>query len=151
MISRLAYALDVLRVVWTMMSSHVETPDARVAWATSLALADTLEQVAPDLVVAVEWHESRFDPDAESLTDDHGLMQLHGRHDLCGIARAYDNVSRGIEMLAESARYCHRYPLAVYAVGPGGCTSELGVRLSLEITTIADRHMGVTPPLVALE
>lgn len=48
------------------------------------------------LIVAVMWHESRFNPSAVSRTNDHGLMQLHGRP-IHGIA---ENIRQGAAHLA---------------------------------------------------
>lgn len=132
-------ALDAFALVWVMMASRVETPSARVAWPTALAVLDAGGEVAPlaSLVVAVEWHESMFDPSAESATNDHGVMQLNGRHDLCGPAHVYGNVTEGIRMLKASIATCPAHPIAAYAVGPLAGKSERGRRLSREMVTLA--------------
>ena len=48
-------------------------------------------------------------------------------------------VTVAMRMLRESAKACPAHPLAFYAEGPAGCTSERAQRISLDRMAIAER------------
>lgn len=98
---------------------------------TIVAQAATEHGIDPDLINAVIWVESRFDPEAKSPAGARGLMQLMpataaylakqmGEHN----PRAYDpafNVRAGSLYLAEMIEKFgdERYAVAAYHAGPG--------------------------------
>jgi len=70
------------------------------------------------VVVALIYHESGFNPLARSATNDHGLCQLHGRP----IYDIGENVRAGCAHLAGcvAGSGSMRSALATYNGGPGG-------------------------------
>lgn len=48
-------------------------------------------------------------------------------------------VAVAIRILRDSMRWCPAHPLAIYAAGPGGCTSEKAQRISRDRMSIAQR------------
>ena len=71
------------------------------------------------LLVAIMWHESRFDPNAVSRTNDHGLFQLHARP-IYGIGENIRQGSAHIAGCLAAANGNERMALAAYNGGPGG-------------------------------
>lgn len=89
---------------------------------------DTSKLRTAALVLAISFRESSFKNDARSKTNDHCLMQIHGRPDLAADVRACVRV--GLAMLRESMRMCPSHPVAFYASGPGACSNERAKRIS---------------------
>lgn len=89
------------------------------------------------LVVAIAFRESSLRANARSAQGDYCLMQVHGRPDLEGDARACVRVA--MTMLRDSMRACPAHPLAVYAEGPRGCDSARAQRISRDRMALAHR------------
>jgi hypothetical protein len=87
------------------------------------------------LVVAVEFRESGFRKHAISNTNDHCQMQINARPDLGD--DSLECVRVGIKMLRESMRIHPEDPIAFYAEGPHGITSERAARISRDRMSIA--------------
>lgn len=72
------------------------------------------EGVPPSLIIAMIDHESRFDPEAVSTTDDYGLMQINGinhewleeQYRAADMLDPYQNVFCGIKLIG---RYIVKY------------------------------------------
>ena len=94
------------------------------------------------LVVAIAFRESSFRNDVTSKTHDSCMMQINRRPDLAEDPAACVRVA--MTMLRESMRMC-REPLAFYAEGPRGCTSERAARISRDRMAIAKRLAKVQP------
>lgn len=96
--------------------------------ADPLFVDDADKRKTASLVTAVAFRESSFRNDVVSKTGDHCALQVHGRPELGKDAAACVRV--GLAMLRESMRVCPAHPLAFYAEGPRGCTSERAQRIS---------------------
>lgn len=89
------------------------------------------------LWVAIGFRESSLRNGVASHTDDHCMMQVHGRSDLALDPELCVRVASAL--LRESMRACPEHPLAVYAEGPRGCTSARAQRISRDRMAIAAR------------
>lgn len=96
------------------------------------------EQIDTNLVYAIMWHETRFQPDAISKTQDYGLMQInkpahfaelqerYGISDMREMLEPYKNAEYGIELIA-SLIHEHgvKNGLAAYKCGEAGMRANL--------------------------
>lgn len=106
------------------------------------------------LLVAVTFRESSFRPDAVGDRDAKGAphsfcaMQIHdtaGGHR--GLLADVDAcVAAGLAILRQSLTVCPKHPLAFYARGPKGCTSETAQRISRDRVALADRLLREVTP-----
>ena len=96
------------------------------------------EQIDSNLVYAIMWHETRFQSDLISKTDDYGLMQInrqahfselqrrYGITDMKQMLEPYRNAEYGIELIASLVeRYGVEKGLAAYKCGEAGMKANL--------------------------
>lgn len=99
--------------------------------------ADDTRRRSAALLVAVAFRESSFRNDAVSPTADYCALQIHGRPDLASDVVACVRVA--LAMLRDSMRACAAHPIAVYAEGPGACSSARAQRISRDRMALAAR------------
>lgn len=104
---------------------------------------DDLRTKTAALVVSMAFRESSFRNDVKSKTNDHCLMQVHGRPELADDAEKCVRVAIG--MIRESMRMCPEAPLAFYASGPGSCSNLRAQRISRDRMSIARKLLTVLP------
>lgn len=96
------------------------------------------EKIDSNLVYAIMWHETRFQSDLISETDDYGLMQInrqahfselqrrYGITDMKQMLEPYRNAEYGIELIASLVnRYGVEKGLAAYKCGEAGMKANL--------------------------
>lgn len=94
------------------------------------------EDVPVSLVMAMIEHESQFDPEAISGTDDYGLMQInsinHGmleeQYRCADMLNPYQNVFCGIKIIGQYLKQCggdYNYALMSYNMGEYGATKAM--------------------------
>lgn len=98
------------------------------------------------LVVAIAFRESTFQLDA---VGDKGrsvcAMQVYGgRSELLADPEAC--VRAGVQILRESMRACREHPVAIYAAGPGGCSSIKAQRISRDRMWLARTTLAKVAP-----
>lgn len=103
---------------------------------------DPSKEKTAALLVAIGYRESSFKLDA---VGDGGksvcaFQIFGGRRELLTQPEACARTAFAI--LRESMRVCPAHPLAVYAAGPGGCTSERAQRISRDRMALAKWALG---------
>ena len=137
--------MDLYAFVFAAMRLLSPSPSTEIASAIAQVVADEPPLFRGDddkrktagLIVAVAFRESSFRNDVASGTNDHCLMQVHDRPELA--SDVVECVRVGIRMLRESMHVCASSPLAFYAEGPRGCSSERAQRISRDRLSLAQR------------
>lgn len=142
----LAFVLAAMNVVAPDVD-HTElgTAIAHVVDAQPFAKDDASRRQVAALIVAVAFREGSLRTHVEGDHDKHGnphsfcTMQINDRSggtpalnedlELC--------VSTGLQMLRTSMRICPTHPIAFYAEGPRGCTSQRAQRISADRVALA--------------
>ena len=117
-------------------------------WDTYIKMSGAAWDVEPELVKAVIWAESAFNPKATSPSGAQGLMQLiPSTARLVGVEDAYDaeqNINGGSRYLGMNLRRFNgdrRLAVAAYNAGPGAVEKFGGIPPYSETRNYVDRVM----------
>lgn len=69
----------VLILIWPHLTASLPVSEQTAHWRRLLPIIARANQIDPQLLKAIVWHESRFNTRAQSSTHDYGLAQLNRR------------------------------------------------------------------------